>query len=137
MIEIIKERKVRVEKEYWINFDCKDDPSCGFIFPANSDESPALDRMPDEARYNYFQCEMNFDKYDRWFEERNVTVVEPAIGRCACGAEVELESYSREGALKCDNCGRWYNTFGQNLVDPIYWTEDDEDYYDPADDYWD
>ena len=137
-MEIIKERSVRVEKEYYINFDCKDDTSCGFIFPANPDESPALDKMPEEAKMNYFACEASTNKFNRWFEERDVKVVEPAIGRCACGSEVDLDAdFSYHGAVRCEKCGQWYNIFGQKLVDPEYWEEDDDDYYYPDDDYWD
>ena len=92
-MEIIKERSVRVEKEYYINFDCKDDTSCGFIFPANPDESPALDKMPEEAKMNYFACEASTNKFNRWFEERDVKVVEPAIVRYYC--LVMTEQYIR------------------------------------------
>lgn len=137
MIEIIKERSVRVEKEYYINFDRNDDPTCGFIFPANYDETPALDKMPEEAKRNYFECEANPDKFEKWFEEREVKVVEPAAGKCVCGCEVELDAdFSYHGAVRCEKCGQWYNIFGQKLVDPEYW-EDDNYYYDedPTDDF--
>lgn len=138
MLEIIKERQVRKEKSYWINFDCKDDESCGFIFPANSDESPALDKMCEEAQMNYFACEASTTKFNRGFEEREHTIVEPAVGKCHCGCEVELDAdYSWHGAVRCEKCGQWYNIFGQKLIDPEYWEEDDGDYYDPLDDYWD
>lgn len=125
MLEIIKERKVRIEKEYYINFDCRDDDSCGFIFPANPDETPALDKMPAEARRNYCECEMNVDLYNRWFEEREVKVVDYAVGKCRCGAEVELTDDAWMGAVQCEKCGKWYNIYGQELRDPKYWEDDD------------
>ena len=137
-MEIIKERTVRKEKSYWINFDCKDAESCGFIFPANSDETPVLEQMCEEAQKNYWECEANTTKFNRWFEEREDTIVEPAVGKCHCGCEVELDAgYSWHGAVRCEKCGQWYNLFGQKLIDPEYWELDDDDYYDPLDDYWD
>lgn len=137
MLEIIKERTVRTEKSYWINFDRKDDSSCGFIFPANSDGTPALDKMPEEAKTNYFACEANTDEFDRWLEEREEQVVDYAVGRCKCGAEVELFDGAWMGAVQCEKCGKWYNIYGQELIDPEYWEDDDYDGYDPLDGYWD
>ena len=131
-MEIIKERTVRKEKSYWINFDSKVDKSWGFIFPANSDGTPVLEQMSDEAKQNYYECEMNVDKYDRWFEEREHTIVEPAVGKCSCGREVELDAdFAYHGAVQCEKCGQWYNLFGQKLLNPEYWEEDDDD-----DDYY-
>ena len=75
---------------------------------------------------------MNVDKYDRWFEEREHTIVEPAVGKCSCGCEVELDAdFAYHGAVQCEKCGQWYNLFGQKLVSPEYWEEDDDD-----DDYY-
>ena len=124
MLEIIKERTVRYEKEYYINFDYKDDHSCGFIFPANSDGTPALDKMTEEAKINYYACLADKDTYDRWFEEREVRVVDYAVGKCKCGHEVELADEAWMGAVQCEKCGKWYNIYGQELVDPKYWEED-------------
>lgn len=125
MLKIIKERTVRKEKSYWINFDSKADPSWGFVFPANSNETPVLEQMCDEAKKNYFECEASTDKYNRWFEEREHTIVEPAVGKCVCGGEVELDAdFSYHGAVQCEKCGKWYNLFGQALVDPEYWEDD-------------
>ena len=137
-MEIIKERNVRIEKSYWINFDSKADSSWGFIFPANSDGSPVLEQMSDEAKKNYYECEASTNTYNRWFEEREHTIIEPAVGKCVCGCEVELDAdFAYHGAVQCEKCGQWYNLFGQKLIDPEYWEMDDDDYYDPLDDYWD
>jgi hypothetical protein len=128
-MEVIKERNVRIEKSYWINFDSKADRSWGFIFPANSDGTPVLEQMSEEAKKNYFECEATQDKYYRWFEEREHTIIEPAVGKCHCGCEVELDAdFAYHGAVQCEKCGQWYNLFGQKLVDPKYWEEDDPYY---------
>ena len=43
-------------------------------------------------------------------------------GTCDCGNEVELwDQYM--GACQCEKCGKWYNLFGQELVEPKYWEE--------------
>ena len=80
--------------------------------------------MPPEAIKNYYSCLT--DKRLTGAEFRKVTraFVNPAIGKCSCGAEVILDS-DYYGAVRCD-CGRWYNLFGQSLKDPKYWEEDDE-----------
>lgn len=136
-MEIIKERTIKKEKEYYINFDCKEDTLCGYIFPANSDETPAFDKMGEEATRNFYECALNFDLYNRWFEEREITVVEPAVGKCVCGSEVRLDAdYAYHGAVQCEKCGQWYNLFGQKLIDPEYWEMDDGDCYDPLDSEW-
>lgn len=38
---------------------------------------------------------------------------------CHCGATVYLH-----GDTQCDNCGQWYNAFGEELMDPQFWNED-------------
>lgn len=44
-------------------------------------------------------------------------------GTCPCGRTMKL--YGR-GDEQC-KCGRWYNSSGQELVDPSLWEEGDED----------
>lgn len=51
---------------------------------------------------------------------------EPATGRCSCGQIVALESFTNE----CQ-CGRMYNSFGQELSDPSSWGEETGEH--PAD----
>ena len=58
------------------------------------------------------------------FEEEEFTITEPAVGRCSCGAEVILDTDDYMGAVECEECGQWYNLFGQALVDPEYWEEE-------------
>jgi hypothetical protein len=86
--------------------------------------------MCEEAQTNYFACLADKATYDRWFEEREVRVVDYAVGRCRCGAEVELVDGAWMGAVQCEKCGKWYNIYGQELVDPKYWEDDDDNYYD-------
>ena len=73
---------------------------------------------------NYLMC---LEKYG---EGEAVTLewdyVEPALAKCSCGTELLLEC-QYAGACQCPDCGQWYNVYGQALVDPEYWEEDDED----------
>jgi hypothetical protein len=47
----------------------------------------------------------------------------PAVGKCLCGRTMECYS----GDNQCE-CGRWYNSSGQELRDPDQWEEPiDED----------
>ena len=122
MIKIIKERTPGTITEYYIEFYYKDDPDSGFCFPANRDGTPAFDKMPQEAIENYGLCLKDDRLTEPEFRKEVMSYIEPAVGRCVCGAEVVLDS-DYAGAVRCE-CGRWYNLFGQSLRDPKYWEED-------------
>jgi len=122
MIKIIKERTPSTLTEYYIEFFYKDDPDCGFCFPANRDGTPAFDKMPPEAIENYNLCLKDERLTEPELRKETLSYIEPAVGKCICGAEVVLDS-DYAGAVRCE-CGRWYNLFGQSLRDPKYWEED-------------
>jgi hypothetical protein len=124
MIKIIKERTPVTVKEYYIEFNYKDDPEAGFCFPATIHGDPDFASMPPEAIANYEACLTDDRLTEAEFEVREWTYVQPAVGECSCGQEVVLES-GYEGATQCE-CGRWYSIFGQSLKDPKYWEEDYE-----------
>ncbi len=42
--------------------------------------------------------------------------------KCACNRVLETDRHSA-GDVECD-CGRWFNTFGQQLQDPANWHDD-------------
>lgn len=127
MIKIIKERTPETIKEYYINFWYKDDRNAGFCFPATRHGKPDFSRMTTEAIANYKACLTDERLTEAEFEPREYTYMNPAIGLCTCGKEVVLEG-GYEGATQCE-CGRWYNLFGQSLIDPKYWYIDEDDYY--------
>lgn len=124
MLKIIKERTPETIKEYYINFWYKDDPDTGFCFPATSSGEPDFAFMCPEAIANYEACLTDERLTEAEFEPREYTYINPAVGKCICGREVVLDT-GYEGAVRCE-CGRWYNLFGQELIDPKYWEEDDE-----------
>lgn len=126
MLKIIRERTPETIKEYYINFWYKDDPEAGFCFPATRSGEPDFSCMSPEAKANYEACLADERLTEAEFEPREYTYINPAVGLCTCGKEVVLEG-GYEGATQCE-CGRWYNLFGQSLIDPKYWERDDDDY---------
>ena len=132
MLKIIKERTPETIKEYYINFWYKDDPNAGFCFPAVAPGVPDFSSMSPEAIANYKACLTDERLTEAEFEPREYTYINPAVGLCSCGKEVVLEG-GYEGATQCE-CGRWYNLFGQSLIDPKYWYRDEDDYYSDMED---
>ena len=122
MLKIIKERTPETIKEYYINFWYKDDPNAGFCFPATPSEEPDFSCMSPEAKANYEACLTDERLTEAEFEVREWAYVHPAVGLCRCGKKVFLDS-DYQGAVQCD-CGKWYNLFGQELMDPKFWDED-------------
>lgn len=122
MLKIIKPRTPVKFRDYTIEYRYKDDPNAGFTFPANSDGSPDFASMGLEMLANYEACLSDKRLTEAEFTKHEWTYVEPALGLCSCGREVVLEG-DYAGAVKCE-CGKWYNLFGQELLDPKYWEED-------------
>ena len=132
MLKIIKERTPEVMKEYYISFWYKDDPEAGFCFPATPSGEPDFSSMSTEAKANYEACLTDDRLTESEFDVREWTYVNPAVGLCSCGKEVILEC-DHSGAVQGE-CGRWYNLFGQSLIDPKYWYRDGDDYYSDMED---
>ena len=124
MLKIIKERTPETIIDYYIEFTYKDDPNAGLMFPANSDGTPAFDKMPKAAKANYESCLTDDCLSEPEFKVEKHTYINPAVGQCSCGRYLTLEC-DHAGAVRC-KCGRWYNLFGQELRDPEYWEEDDK-----------
>lgn len=127
MLKIIKERTPEEITERYINFIYKDDPCCGFCFPALPNGEPDIEAMSPEMKANYDRCLTDERLEGPEFTVEKRTFMNPAVGLCSCGAEVVLDA-NYGGAVRCE-CGRWYNLFGQSLIDPKYWYHDDDDYY--------
>lgn len=125
MLKNITERQRKTTTEYSVEF-LRDDTS-GFSFPCDAHGN--LLPMSDCARANYEDCMAHPEKWEKWNAVTKYTFkyTEPAHGTCVCGREVTLvdEFY---GACQCE-CGRWYNLFGQELLEPENWEEDSSEYY--------
>lgn len=46
------------------------------------------------------------------------------IGKCDCGCEFPLICLPPLYACDCPECGKWYNTSGQELKNPSEWEMD-------------
>ena len=112
--------------EHFIVFD--DESGNGYWFPCNQG-GVFPEPLNPCAQENYDYCMENPQLFVRHGEvvkeERLFTV--PACGRCSCGNTVELVNQYC-GAAQCDNCGRWYNLFGENILPPDEWHESCGDY---------
>lgn len=127
MLKIIKERTPVTTTEYFIEFKYKDDPESGFSFPALAIGSVDYNKMCYDAVTNYHKCLTDSRLYGPEFKKYTNTYIDPGVGRCSCGRQVILDC-DYAGAVRCE-CGKWYNLFGQSLIDPKYWYKDEDDYY--------
>ena len=122
---LVSERK-RVEVvERYRDFTQRDDENAGFCFPVDG-LGELLPDLTDEAKANYEYCMTHPEELidngivvrRRWYTENARAICE------GCRNEIELwDQY--QGASECPYCGQWHNLFGQSLIDPEYW-EDDE-----------
>ena len=118
-MKIIKERERVTVREKKIHFDFNGDKNEGYMFDADENWNPVFGN--DCQKKSYEIC-INDPRYVKRNAVEEYSYTEPAVGKCVCGREVVLEDTYR-GATHCE-CGRWYNIFGQSLVDPEYWEED-------------
>ena len=124
-MKIIRERQLKEHKELKREFTLiGEEQGNGFSFPCLQDGSPDKnDENYDCWKNNFKTCIERPDLYiDEGVQIIRWTYTEPALGLCSCGNEVELiDEY--EGACECSKCGNWYNMFGQQLIDPVWWEE--------------
>ena len=96
-------------------FELTNVPGAGYSFEC--DETGAvLPLKNDAARTNYELClsgrdERGAEIVGRGVESHEHTYTVPAVGRCSCGATVELAEFTNA----CDRCGAEYNFAGQAL----------------------
>lgn len=108
--------------EYSLDFT--DEYGGGFSFPCDTN-GELLPSLTQYARENYARCLAHKDDFVvNGFVAHKRRVKENASGTCICGNRVELWN-EYNGACECEQCGRWYNLFGQELLPPEQW-EDDE-----------
>lgn len=122
MLKNIVPRTPEEITEYAIEF--MHDECGGLSF--DCDENGKLNPMRPEAKANYDYAMSHPEEYPYCFNKfvkRTRTYMNPAHGTCSCGTEVSLVNEYR-GACECPTCGRWYNLFGQQLIDPEGWEED-------------
>lgn len=121
MLKNLIPAEVKTEVYYELCFD--DGHNNGFGFPCEADGR--LLEMSADAKRNLEWCKAHPERFKRFDEVVGFenTFREPAHGTCICGEDVLLED-QYYGACQCPNCGRWYNLFGQSLLDPSQWELD-------------
>lgn len=115
-MKIIRERR-RVTEEYHEHaFVWKHDKSAGFSF--GCDKNGNILSTNHAAIENYNNCISGaYDVIDYGVQKRSYNYTEPAVGKCDCGAEVDLLGFTNT----CDTCGADYNMFGQLLAPREQW----------------
>ena len=122
MIRIIKRSTFHETVEYRLSFDYKGERGHGYSFEC--DERGVVDcaRLNPAAADSLARCLAGegtvFER--RKIERREHAWREPAIGRCHCGAEVELSGFTNT----CHRCDRDYNSAGQELAPREQWGEE-------------
>jgi hypothetical protein len=128
-MQIISGLKFIAEIHYEIFYQWKDSsPNHGFGFPALKSgeiDMAALEKKP-AALANYNKCvngeyAVTGPKFQSWEHSYR----QPAIGRCTCGCEVILDSFTNT----CDRCNRDYNSSGQLLAPRSQWGEETGESY--------
>lgn len=121
MLKNIVERRPEEIIERTIEFTSSE--GYGFSFDADTKGNPILTNDAQRANYEYAMAnEKEFDVEFNEFVVRRRIYINPAYGTCTCGTKVILEN-DYEGATRCEGCGKWYNLYGQELLDPEYWEE--------------
>ena len=121
MIEIINPRHTEEIVDYRIEFT--DIDGNGYSFPCDENGN-LLPFVTDAAEKNYNNSLAHPELFAIYnaFKIYRRTFTAPAVASCHCGSKVTLEN-QYQGACECPECGRWYNLFGQELIDPEGWDD--------------
>lgn len=119
-ITIIHPRHYINVVSYVRQFSWRDTPSAGFSFECSEDGEVKTPEH-EAGRENLKKClDGTYDVIDNGVQSWPHSYVEPAVGRCVCGAEVVLEGFTNT----CDKCERDYNSSGQELAPRGQWGEE-------------
>lgn len=127
MINNYTPRKYYTVTSYDVVFD---DGGCnGYWFPCD-ENGKIFDDTNDAAKANYKWCLEHPEKFVRFNKvlKHERRTYDEAHGICSCGNKVELYNQYL-GACECEQCGQWYNLFGQKLIPPTEWENEWEDEY--------
>lgn len=143
MLKIISERHEESRTGYRLQFTVKGERAKNrYSFPLLSKNAVIIPIKETEFGSNQYipcteeECTWWKDyllvKDDREHYEEPCVVeetwywTEPAHAICECGTEIILEDEFL-GTCQCPVCGRWYNMFGQEVLDPEEYEEDLDD----------
>lgn len=121
--------------EVYYTYDYNFDSNSGFTFPCNSHGEINLKTLTKAATENLIYCNNNKKDFE-WHGKVKHTWHKriPAYGYCSCGNRIDLVDEFL-GACECVKCGKWYNLFGQELLSPEHWEQDEEPEYVDTDSY--
>ncbi len=119
-MKIIQHRRWIETVEYQLHFDSLKNPGCGFWIPADEKGNPINTEHRPHAVAEFEEMKDDPDYGPPKFEIRRWKNVEPRIGLCDCGEEVELEGFTNT----CERCGNDYNASGQLLAPREQWGEE-------------
>lgn len=132
MIEIIRRRDQRENITYQQEYRYARHPDDGFSFECNKNGYVDWSKLSSRGKDNLAMCLKGKNPktgekiINAGIEKLTNSYVEPAVGRCACGREVELSGFTNTCV-----CGREYNSAGQQLADRSLWGEETGEH--PAD----
>ncbi|AWP23470.1 hypothetical protein C4901_09110 [Acidiferrobacter sp. SPIII_3] len=121
-MNILQPARTEEDTEYFLVYVTTDDAGAGFQFPCDATGIPDLAGRP-VAQANYEACcrgavhgrRVEFVGLLEHVQYRRI----PAEGRCTCGRLVVLEGFTNT----CD-CGRDYDSSGQELAPREQWGEE-------------
>ena len=118
MLKIIRNRERITNVRYVLSFEWSDTPGCGFNF--DYDEKGNVSTTT-ANQSNYQKCiSGEYDVINEGIEKRESSYMSPAIGKCICGEEVILDSFTNT----CDRCERDYSMQGGLCSPREQWGEE-------------
>lgn len=122
--KIISERHRVTERHNVIQFDHKDGDG-GYSFSADENGNVKFDpEYEAEQKKSYEFVTKSPDYFGPFHRTEKHTYTENAKAICECGGEIELWN-QYHGTCECEHCGRWHNLFGQTLVNPEFWENEE------------
>lgn len=119
-MEIIQNRKQVESVSYSLDFEWNDTPGAGFGFNCDKDGNVDVANMSPCARENYEMCiSREHDVRSLGVKKTVHRYTRPAVGKCECGAEVVLDSFTNTCV-----CGADYNSSGSRLSHRSFWGEE-------------
>ena len=122
-MEIIRQSEHVTDHHHALNFVYRGDTTAGFSFDCDKAGKVDVENMNPAGRENYEKClDGTHDVIDKGVQSWENSYRVPAVGKCECGREVQLEEHGMSG-IDCE-CGRIYNSSGQALAPRSQWGEE-------------
>lgn len=119
-MQIIQERELIESVQYQLFFERTNAKGSGFSFNCDKNGNVNVEELCEDAKKNYLFCQSKeIDVQDPYVQTWKHSYRQPAIGKCPCGQEVILDSFTNG----CE-CGRDYNMSGHLLNPRCFWGED-------------